>query len=211
MDIRVTNTQNRIQAGLISCIQSKSLIELHDKEIIEEAQVSSRTFYKYYADKNDVLDEVEKIIFDDYRKAILKDIKYWQDLTHSPSKKDIMSLSAKGLDNVLDCFKKHRTSIKALTSDNGDSKFNNQLTKILKEYIKKLVIHYFGIYNQQGRILDQEIPFNLVAIRFAQSVISPLKYWLENEDYISPQQIKQMIGKSVLYSSYDLTAHSLGK
>lgn len=50
MDIRVTNTKNRLVEALLTCLEEKSVYELKVKDIIEVSGVSTRTFYQYYAD-----------------------------------------------------------------------------------------------------------------------------------------------------------------
>ena len=52
MDIRIVNTKNRIQSGLIVAINSMPLYKIKDKDIIQKAQVSSSSYYKYYSDKS---------------------------------------------------------------------------------------------------------------------------------------------------------------
>lgn len=56
MDIRQYSTNNRIIAGLIACMNEKPFRTLTNKAIIDKAEVSPRTFYRYYKDKNELLD-----------------------------------------------------------------------------------------------------------------------------------------------------------
>ena len=56
MDFRLYNTRVRIVAGMLTCMKEKPFGKLKDKDIIAKAQVSSRTFYHYYKDRNNLLD-----------------------------------------------------------------------------------------------------------------------------------------------------------
>lgn len=80
VDMRVLNTQGRIQAGLFSAINKKPLIMIKDKDVIENAQISPGTFYKYYQDHTEVLRSVEK-------NCSIVIVKHWLSLNHSANKK----------------------------------------------------------------------------------------------------------------------------
>lgn len=86
MDVRVNNTKNRIYHALTVCMQKKSLIEMYDKDIINAAEISPRTFYKYYENKVAVLHDMEKQLIDAYQAALKNDAQAWK-ISHSPSKK----------------------------------------------------------------------------------------------------------------------------
>lgn len=70
MDLRQYNTINRIIGGLIDCLHTKPFRELTNKEIIMEAEISSRTFYRYYVDKNELLDRLEAKLIKGLKKAL---------------------------------------------------------------------------------------------------------------------------------------------
>ena len=57
VDIRITNTKNRIQQGLLKCMAEKPFREIYSRDVIAKAEISSRTFYHYYSNKNEVLDD----------------------------------------------------------------------------------------------------------------------------------------------------------
>ncbi|MCT3614938.1 TetR/AcrR family transcriptional regulator, partial [Lactobacillus acidophilus] len=88
MDIRIVNTKNRIQSGLIVAINSMPLYKIKDKDIIQKAQVSSSSYYKYYSDKSEVLRDLENSLFSEFRIALSMDSKNWGTVNHAPSKKD---------------------------------------------------------------------------------------------------------------------------
>ena len=72
-DIRVQNTKNNLIAALLSCLENKSVHKLKVKDIIDKAGVSTRTFYQYYSDVNDLLRDTEDSFVAEYLKNVEKD------------------------------------------------------------------------------------------------------------------------------------------
>lgn len=209
MDVRVNNTKNRIYHALTVCMQKKSLIEMYDKDIINAAEISPRTFYKYYENKVAVLHDMEKQLIDAYQAALKNDAQAWK-ISHSPSKKDILQLAQTNLTNLLNYFANNRYEILALISDKGDPAFNQQLIIILSKAIEHLLIYYFHIYHQEKVFRNNRIPFQIVSRRYAKSDLSSVCFWLRNYDYVSVSQLKKIIGETIIYSPYELTTHRLG-
>lgn len=73
MDFRLYNTRVRIVAGMLACMKEKPFRKLKDKDIIAKAQVSSRTFYHYYKDRNNLLDFLEKQLLTVLQEAMTRD------------------------------------------------------------------------------------------------------------------------------------------
>ena len=54
-------------------LKEKSLREVKIKDIISVSGVSTRTFYQYYSDVDNLIEEIEKEFIEGYRKSIEKD------------------------------------------------------------------------------------------------------------------------------------------
>lgn len=205
MDLRIRTTRDLIKRGLLDCLQSEKLITLQDSSLIRASGVSSRTFHRYYANKSEVVDDIEANILKTFQKAIDIDIKPWFEMQKLPSKAQARSLFLSGMDELFDCYKRYKDEILKLTSINGDPELEYLLVMNLAKRIQKVLIQYLGLTSKKSTEEGNETPFKLVSIRFARSVISPLKYWLVNQDDLSVSNVKKIISNTILFSPYDLT------
>ena len=93
MDLRQHNTQERIVAGLIDCLEAKPFRELENKDIYNKACITHRTFFRYYSDKNELLNDLEKSLINGLQSALIKDRNSLIGLKHEPDPDDILTLA----------------------------------------------------------------------------------------------------------------------
>lgn len=207
MDIRIVNTKNRIQSGLIVAINSMPLYKIKDKDIIQKAQVSSSSYYKYYSDKSEVLRDLENSLFSEFRIALSMDSKNWGTVNHAPSKKDISRLIDSNINELINYFNKHKDMLQPLISENGDPGFKNQIIDVTTNTVKKLIIYYFHLYNQEYILKKDKLKLTLLARRYALSFLGPLFAWLEYTDEITLKETKKLMKQMILNSPYDISTH----
>lgn len=207
MDIRIVNTKNRIQSGLIVAINSMPLYKIKDKDIIQKAQVSSSSYYKYYSDKSEVLRDLENSLFSEFRIALSMDSKNWGTVNHAPSKKDISRLIDSNINELINYFNKHKDMLQPLISENGDPGFKNQIIDVTTNTVKKLIIYYFHLYNQEYILKKDELKLTLLARRYALSFLGPLFAWLEYTDEMTLKETKKLMKQMILNSPYDISTH----
>lgn len=58
MDLRILNTTDQIKESLLINIQEKPFRLITNNDIINQAGISPRTFYRCYKDKNDLLNTI---------------------------------------------------------------------------------------------------------------------------------------------------------
>lgn len=207
MDIRIVNTKNRIQSGLIVAINSMPLYKIKDKDIIQKAQVSSSSYYKYYSDKSEVLRDLENSLFSEFRIALSMDSKNWGTVNHAPSKKDISRLIDSNINELINYFNKHKDMLQPLISENGDPGFKNQIIDVTTNTVKKLIIYYFHLYNQEYILKKDKLKLTLLARRYALSFLGPLFAWLEYTDEMTLKEKKKLMKQMILNSPYDISTH----
>lgn len=207
MDIRIVNTKNRIQSGLIVAINSMPLYKIKDKDIIQKAQVSSSSYYKYYSDKSEVLRDLENSLFSEFRIALSMDSKNWGTVNHAPSKKDISRLIDSNINELINYFNKHKDMLQPLISENGDPGFKNQIIDVTTNTVKKLIIYYFHLYNQEYILKKDKLKLTLLARRYALSFLGPLFAWLEYTDEMTLKETKKLMKQMILNSPYDISTH----
>ena len=207
MDIRIVNTKNRIQSGLIVAINSMPLYKIKDKDIIQKAQVSSSSYYKYYSDKSEVLRDLENSLFSEFRIALSMDSKNWGTVNHAPSKKDISRLIDSNINELINYFNKHKDMLQSLISENGDPGFKNQIVGVTTNTVKKLIVYYFHLYNQEYILKKDKLKLTLLARRYALYFLGPLFAWLEYTDEMTLKETKKLMKQMILNSPYDISTH----
>nr|WP_288558199.1 transposase [uncultured Lactobacillus sp.] len=122
MDLRQHNTQERIVAGLIDCLEAKPFRELENKDIYNKAGITYRTFFRYYSDKNELLNNLEKNLINGLQSALIKDRNSLICLKHEP---DLLT------------FYNYPPAIRAsIYSTNMIESFNNRLKRKTKPKTK---------------------------------------------------------------------------
>lgn len=69
--IRISKTM--LKEALIQLLQEKSIGKIRIYELCERAQVNRTTFYKYYGNQYDLLEDIERDIFDELERLLLID------------------------------------------------------------------------------------------------------------------------------------------
>lgn len=210
MDIRIINTKNRIQGGLVKVLLEKPLYKVKDKDIIHEAQVSAASYYKYYTDKSIVLKDLESDLISDFKKALYTDSKNIFEYLHGPTKKDI-SREIDTHNKVMNFFTENEEVIKLLVSANGDPAVKIKLTALTASMVKKLIYRYFEIYGQASRLKGKDLKINIISERYADSFLNPFFIWLKNVDQMSVADVRLLMKNMILKSPYDLSTHDLNE
>ena len=113
-DIRVQNTKNNLIAALLSCLEDKSFHKLKVKDIIDKAGVSTRTFYQYYSDVNDLLRDTEDGFITEYLKNVEKDRDSLGDLDLDVPFEDQLETILNATKNTIEFCYAHKKEIQLL-------------------------------------------------------------------------------------------------
>lgn len=197
MDIRQYSTNNRIVAGLIACMNEKPFRRLTNKEIIERAQVSPRTFYRYYKDKNELLDNLEDHILKDLKQCLREDRAVLENLSEGPDKKQIVDLADPAFKNTLEYAEKHKEIGRALLSENGDIKFAREVVRASEDEFRARAKYWAGVDN-----LDLKDP--IFVNMYVSQIINVIEDWLFFSDNVSPKAIRKIIGEVQVMSPFEL-------
>lgn len=201
------DTNNRLKHGLIKALTTKPLYELKDLDVINCAEVAPATFYKYYANRKEILDDVEESLLTDFKKAVGEDLKVWYELKHSPSKKDIDRLLRDNFASTLDFFAKNSDDIVILVSNNGDSSFRNSMVEIVSARLTRLFTYYFKLYQQEKMLQSKPLLFHFLAYREANDIVNTLIYWVRYKDQLTINDAREYLLLTLTKSAYEITAH----
>lgn len=183
MSIIQYNTNDHIVNGLVTCLQDTPFRKLSNKDIIMASEITPRTFYRYYADKNDLLDSIENELIGGLKEA--------------PDPSEIVSLADDAFKHTLAFAEKNKAIAKALLSDNGDILFAHQIEEVSEEEFKIRAKFLSG--NKQIEVTDP------VFIKmYVSQIITLIESWLFFSDEISPRKIREFIGKVQVTSPFDI-------
>ena len=207
MDIRILNTKNRIQEGLIASMREIPLYRLKDKDVIEKSEISSSSFYKYYSDKIEVLDDIEAELLKEYRTALNNDARQLRTLQFPPNKKDIRLFVDKNTTEIVEYFSEKKSTLAVLTSDKGDPGFTSELIEMTAQVVKLLMEHYFKLYGQEDILKQKKFKLLMLSKWYAFCFVGPLLFWLEHSDEMAIRDAKELILSMILKSPYDVSTH----
>lgn len=201
------DTKSRLKYGLIKALTQKPLYELKDLDVIKCAEVAPATFYKYYANKVAILEDIEHSLIEAFKTSINEDMNAWYKLKFSPSKKNINQLLKTEFTYMLDFFAENSREILVLVSNNGDPLLRNKMVDILSQRLSHLFMYYFRLYNQEGMLKNKPIFFNFLGYREANDIVNTLIYWVRFKNKMTVDDAKNYLVVVLTRSAYDITAH----
>lgn len=185
MDIRVTNTKNRLVEALLTCLEEKSVYELKVKDIIEVSGVSTRTFYQYYAD-------VENDFIEGYKDSIRRDRESLANIDMTlPTQDQLKAVLSATKNTISYCFD-HKREIQLLLSDNGDIRFYNLIFDTsCDEFFERIN----SMDDSQGiKLTGKERIVMLIDVQvFINSMIDLVQVLLNYSDRLSPYDMRENI------------------
>lgn len=183
-DIRVQNTKNNLIAALLGCLENKSVHELKVKDIIDKAGVSTRTFYQYYSDVNDLLRDTEDSFVAEYLKNVEKDRDSLGELDLDTPFEDQLETILNATKNTIEFCYAHKKEIQVLLSDNGDTRFYNMIFQTGCEEIMK----------RMSQMKEKEQMRMMISVQvFVHSIIGMVRVLLEYSDRLAPYDVRQSI------------------
>lgn len=199
MDLRIYDTKNRIVTGLFACMKEKPLKDILNKDVIDEAQISSRTFYRYYSDKYAVLEEFEQEFINGLTKALEKDRESLSNLDHIPTKEEIYQLADSAFQHTLEFCIPYMRYGKILLSKNGDINFIWLIRETAEAEFEKRKKFLYGDHTEANSLIDK---------LYVGELISTIETWLLYSDDFSPKQIRTLLGEVQVLSPAELLARN---
>lgn len=193
VDIRITNTKNRIQQGLLKCMAEKPFREIYSRDVITKAEISSRTFYHYYSNKNEVLDDTEDELIQGLKKAMESDRKDIRKLDHLATDEEIIENFETAFRETVDYWILNRTTFLTLLSENGDIAF---LKKVYDATEKEFLVRTRITYGSDKEIKENKnFSFKVAIKNYVSSIIWTISYLLQYGDKLSPLEMRKIVGE----------------
>ena len=202
-DIRSIATKNRIKIGLLSCMKEKGYDTILNKDIISKAQISPRTYYHYYTDKNIILQEIEAKLLKGIKKVNDLDYQYVTEVNTRLTDQANVELAEKEFKHIIDFCTTNKDVLNILLSTNGDINFLTQVWQLVSMEVKRRI----DFLNQNNFIdvgTDGDIPVQIVYNVYTGAVLETIITWLQNENDLTPYQVRKILGCVQVESPADL-------
>lgn len=128
-DRRVKYTKMVIKDSFVKILKNKPINKTTIKEICDEADINRATFYSHYSDQYDLLSQIEAEILENVDRYLTN---------YSASNMDNTQL--KMVEQILEYIQENSELFDLLLNVNGDTKFQQEVIKILGEKHFVLII-----------------------------------------------------------------------
>jgi AcrR family transcriptional regulator len=170
-DRRVRRTQKSLGDALIALALEKDFDEITIQEITDRADIGYRTFFRHYADKDELLNDVLSAVMLEMRDLMSPPpIEFFTDQDHQVN---YLPKTRILFEHVQENSSLYRV---LLFSNRG-------LVQPLKDFAVQEFKANFGV------LLETDIPFEIITNHMISSIITLLRWWLENDMCYPPEEM----------------------
>jgi AcrR family transcriptional regulator len=180
VDFRVQVSRKLLQDSLLALMKEKPFLQISIKEICEFAGLSRPTFYAYYKDQNDLLQEIEKQTLIEAGTIIRK---YKMAAGKTDSREAIGFFQ-----EILQFIANNSNSIQVLLSENGDNDFQK---KFFRKGIEKMSLFKESVSAESRDKEDDKYDFVFVI----GGTFTLVREWLRNGMDIPVSKLAKMLAK----------------
>ncbi len=164
-----TNTRQNIIDAFWMLYCEKRIDKITVADITLKAGYNRSTFYEYFADVYDVLDQLEQ--------SLLPNIE------ELPPLKPSSELDVQPIDMFIKLYSNSRKYYVVLLGEKGDPAFAGKIKNGIKEKLKEQLEES----GEQNIELDYRLEY------FLSAIIGILTYWFKNDENISKEKLLQLI------------------
>jgi len=172
----VRRTKDKLRQGLTELLKKKPVKNIKVREIADLVDINRGTFYLYYKDIYDLVEQIEKEMFEDFNEIVrLKEANG----APSPVMTDVFSFLAENADLGL-----------VLMGPNGDLEFVNKLKELVRE---RCLYYWTRIYNAKStKYFEHFYAF------FIYGCIGMFEEWLKNGMKETPEEMADILDKMIM-------------
>ncbi|MBC3888955.1 hypothetical protein GH810_11585 [Acetobacterium paludosum] len=156
----------------------KRIEKISVKEVCDLAGYNRSTFYVYFIDVYEILEEIEEqtITTEDFKKIVIKQL-FRGKLSHTDRKKIILK-------SVLEFFEKNKTNLPVLLGENGDPLFRQ---KVLQKLTPAVLSMYKKLTPQQLLEVKYLMEYQSAAM------LSTISKWYTNDKDMPTAQFLELL------------------
>ncbi len=167
---KTTLTHKRIKNSLVTLLETHKFDLITVNQIVEEAEITRSTFYRYYDDKYNLLSEIEEEILTHLYEERQK-------IDQQFAKEDMLNVEV--FQQLFEALEPYSETIRLLLGHNGDSSFE---MKIKNEIGKRFI--NLGELHHVSKVREDLVKEYLYVI-----LIKTFQYWSANKDSIDVREV----------------------
>ena len=179
-DRRVLRTRKSLKKALVKLSMDQGYDEVTIQEITEEANVGYRTFFRHYQDKETLLNDVLQIILDEILELMMPD-----NSIENSEEKFIFIPPEKN--TLLFQHAEENCDLYRLLLNSGSE---------MMGYVMRFACN--AAEENMKRLSDSKIPTELVAHYIVSSLISMIRWWLDNNMPYPPQEMGKYASQLIM-------------
>lgn len=169
----VEHTRKNLKDAFWILLQDKKIEKISVRELVHLAGYNRTTFYNYYQDIFDLLEDVENDILDEvdlcfsiiFEKAKMEDL----------------------IEKAFEIFFNQREYLHLLLGTNGDSQFRNKLKRRFKVIFRRFI----KLTLKSDVVLEYKLEF------YSSGIVSVLEMWLINGELTHLKEFSRSIGVNI--------------
>ena len=166
----VKRTKRTFERSLAALSREYPLNKVTVKMLCERAELSRNAFYFHYKDINDMVKTIEDGIIDEVSERL-------EELRKLPFPENVFLIA----EAIIDVFDRKREYVLMLF----DKSYSASFVKRLYDLFEEVNYEYFSIYHPASKKATNALFYSFITGGFYDS----LRYWLENPEDVSKQDI----------------------
>ncbi|MCY1568739.1 TetR/AcrR family transcriptional regulator [Staphylococcus pettenkoferi] len=159
---KTNSTRRHIKEALVRLLKNDRFDALTINQIIEEAEITRSTFYRYYEDKYGLLEEIEN--------EVIKKINEQRE-NFLTSLEDIGAIDEQSILSLFNSLQDYAEIIQILLSEHGDSSFEMKLRNEISKRVKMMESHISISPLRKAFMLDIQLSI----------LIRTFQFWTDNQ------------------------------
>lgn len=193
IDKRSLQTKKIIKDTLSDLIEEKGFNAISVTDLTKRANINRGTFYIHYADKYDLLEQVEE--------ELIKEI---QEHTKNVDCLDLLNINLVNDSDpftirLLEYIKENASFIKAILGPKGDPMFRIKLKKLIEANLFEKQLS--SQYNPRNMLVEEEYFISYVL----SAHLGVIMHWLENDLQKSPRDIALILSKLSMLGTFTVS------
>ena len=179
-DLRVVKTLAQIDRALLECLEQTPLQKLTVDQLCQQAMINRSTFYKYYQDKYDLMDQYLARTLQEFRRQM--DVAFAE-----PFAQNIHSLVyQKHFDKTRPYLHNNKARYTLLWSGAINRPVFTEMLQVIHDNILEK-LRSCGLQGTQERYVD------LYAQLLASNTMTLVRWWFQYESEISMEEVQQIM------------------
>jgi AcrR family transcriptional regulator len=173
----VRRTKDKLRQGLTELLKKKPVKNIKVREIADLVDINRGTFYLYYKDIYDLVEQIENEMFEDFYEIVR--LKEANGAPPSPVMTDVFNFLAENADLCL-----------VLMGPNGDLEFVNKLKALVRD---RCLYYWTKIYNAKStKYFEHFYAF------FIYGCIGMFEEWLKTGMKETPEEMADILDKMIM-------------